>query len=679
MMNFFISLSAVLIYLAAAYGWGRLVVGRFYADYRPGWTFTIVFGLGVWIFVGGLLNAARLAFPNALDAMLGAGLVLALAPAWASVGTPKMIVANFHDWRARFRKTSLPDRLSFVLVAFVCLFLVSTLMPARAFNFHDDFYTYLPRPVRMLQTGSLGGNPFEVLGADSLGAQAFMQSFFVDHLPLDYINAFDAICCFVLGLFLLREIGRRFGVHWIFLLASLLTFIVINPQYVNVSSLYSGSLMILAAVFASIVFAEGMGGADRKGMFAGATGVALFLTSLVTLKTTFAVFAVAYFAVHSGCVLYLGTNRSGVTRSIFFVVLAAVILATPWILVSLPNYSTALRIALEGSAPAVTGGGDGWTGFISKLVTVFSLEKGWGGSFLKYSLLASLLALAGSASLYRLIKSRDILYRQRLSAISAACLAAAVGYFSNVYLLDPDNAVRYSIPILIAVTSASLLFAGSGLMSSPGENFKRSPVASAAGVAALGVTLVIGGVFSGDLVDRGKRAYQQRTLLSFPVSETHLAYNDLTLGKSTETWVRGEQDKAEAGRAILAFIAFPFHLDFSRNPVFTVNESVFMTPWSDFPLNGDAETARRYLGGLGIRYVMYQYRGPTVKSESELQSYASSAYWIYRKAGETNTRFRKVMRDLVENSRLVDAGPGFVMMDISRKTPLPYPIPWSPN
>ncbi|MBI3440712.1 MAG: hypothetical protein HY052_02735 [Proteobacteria bacterium] len=539
----------------------------------------------------------------------------------------------------------------------------------------------MPRSVRMLQTGSLGGNPFEVLGADSLGAQAFMQSFFVSHFPLGYINAFDAISCFVLGLFLLREMGYRFGIHRAFLLASLLTFIVINPQYVNISSLYSGSLMILATVFASIVFADAMGGTDNRRAFAGAFAVALFLTSLVALKTTFAVFAATYFVVYFGCALYLSENRPRIVRSMLFTMLAAMTLIAPWILISWPNYLTALHLALEGNAAAVAGGGDGGMDFISKILTVFSTGKsGWGGNTLTYSLLVTLLAAVGVTSLFLLKKSRDILYRRRSAAISAACVATAIGYVTNVYLLDPGNAVRYTIPILIAVASVtSLLLVRNGLSSLSLQNLKRSAIASSGGMAILGVAVVIGGVFAGELVNRGERAYQMRTLLSFPVNEMNLNFNANMMGKSTAAWLLDKQNMTEEGSKILAIMPTPFHFDFARNPIFSTNASSFLTPWSDFPLNADPEVARKYLSDLGIRYVMFQYRGPSVQLERELQGYTYPPYWIYRKAGETNIRFRKALRYLAENSLWVDITAGLVIVDISQKALSPYPIPWPKN
>jgi hypothetical protein len=627
----------------------------------------------------------------ALDTLLGLGVGFAMAFVYASSSKDR-IAACLHDLRARFfsvprfKELFFSHLLPLAIIGLIFLFLVLTQMPASAFNYHDDFHTYMPRPVRMLQTGSLGGNPFDVLGVDSLGAQAFMQSFFINHFSISYINAFDAIICFVMGLFLLWQMGRRFRIHWACSLASLFVLIAINPQYVNISSLYSGNLMILAIVFACILFAEDISSANNKRALAGTVAVALFLTSLVALKLTFVVFAAVYFAVYFACLLYLSEKKSGMLRSLLFAPLAVMILIAPWILLSLPNYLTALRIALDSQAPALNGSSDGGANFISNLNTVFSLqESAWGGNYLTYSLIALLLALAGIVAVFLLIKSHDVSYRQRLVAVSAACIAAAVSFVANVYLLDPNSAIRYSAPVLTAVSAVtSLLLVRSGQSSQPQPDVKRQLTAYAARIAVLAGAVAVVGSFSGELVNRAVRAYQQRTLLSFPeeffaYNKEYFAYNKTALGESEASRVLDLQHKIEEDRALLAIMPTPFHLDFSRNPVYTVTEGAFLNPWFDFPHDGDPEAARKYLDDRGIQYVIFEYQGISVKSDGELKGYLQSPYWAYRRIGERGIGFRRVLRYLAENSHLIHTDGRVVVFDIRQKALLPSKIPWAKN
>jgi len=690
MRNFLVSLLAILIYLTAAYGWGRLATNRLYLNNRPGWAFTVVFGLGIWIFIGGILNAARLAYPLALDMILGLGVGFAVVFAYPSLSKNR-ITSYFHDLRSRlssashFREIFLPHLLPVAIIVFIFLFLVLTQMPASAFNFHDDFHTYMPRPIRMLQTGGLGGNPFDVLGVDSMGGQAFLQSFFVNHLPVSFINAFDLIACFVLCLFFLREIWLRQKKHWIFLLASLVTFVVINPMYVNISSLYSGSLMVLATIYSFMMLSDLMRSVDYKQMLTGILFVSLFLTSLVSLKLTFVFFAAMYFVVYFGLSLLFCENRSRMFRTIGLAVLVMVFLISPWVLLSLPNYLSALHLALDGQALPITGDREGI--FLSNVVTVFSLnESFWGGNYLSYSLIALLLVVAGSVSLIQLIKSQDRLQQPRLMTVSAACVAAVVSYFVNLYLLDPDTAIRYSIPILIPVASVTLLLvsqAGLSPQSPSLRNSMRLGNVNAGSIAVLATAVLISSLFSYELVNRIKHAYQQRTQVSLPIYSPiykwYFQYNEAALGKPAADWVYTLQHKIEEGRTIFAMISVPIHFDYARNPIFIYSEGGILNPWLALPLNDHPEASRKYLSDSGIQYVIFEYQGVGMKQDSQLLSYLHSPYWMIRDIGERSIKFRSILRYLAENSLLIYRDSRVVIFDINQRILLPSSIPLTPN
>lgn len=690
MRNFLVSLLAILIYLTAAYGWGRLATFRLYQDHRPGWAFTVVFGLGMWIFIGGILNAAYLAYPLALDLILGLGFGFAIVFAYSSLSKNR-IASNFHDLRLRlssasyFREVILPHLLPVAIIVFILLFLVLTQMPASAFNFHDDFHTYMPRPLRMLQTGGLGGNPFDVLGVDSMGGQAFLQSFFVNHFPVSFINAFDLIACFVLCLFLLIEIWLIQKNHWIFLLASLGTFIAINPMYVNISSLYSGSLMVLATIYSFTMLSDRMRSVDYKQVLTGILLVSIFLTSLVSLKLTFVFFAVTYFVVYFGLSLFFCENKSRMFRTIGLAVLVMVFLISPWVLVSLPNYLSALHLALDGQAPPITGDREGI--FLSNIVTVFSLnESFWGGYYAAYSFIALLLVVAGSVSLIQLIKSHDRLQQPRLMTVSAACVAAVVSYFVNLSLLDPDTAIRYSIPILIPVASVTLLMVcqtGLSPQSQSLRNSMRLGNVNAGGIAVVATAVLISGLFSYELVNRIKHAYQQRTQISLPiyspVYKWYFQYNEAALGKPATDWVYTLQHKIEEGRTIFAMISVPIHFDYARNPIFIYSEGGILNPWFALPLNDHPEASRKYLSDSGIQYVIFEHQGIGMKQDGEFQSYLHSPYWMFRDIGERSIKFRGILRYLAENSLLIYRDGRLVIFDVNQRISLPSSAPSTRN
>ncbi len=670
MQDFLIAVVVLLLYMAAACGWGRFVLDRLPLDVRPGPAFATTFGFGIWIFVGGLLNALRLAFPLALDSMLVLGLLSALFTGARSLrGTP---------WLSGVlgrRPGGAPPLDSAPAAAFIgtaALYLALSQMPSRAFNYHDDFCTYLTRPLRMLQTGTLGGNLFDLLGTDSLGSQAFMQSFFVDILGVDYVNGFDTVSCFVLGLCLLHELSRRLEAHWMCALAAGLLFTFIHPQIVNVSSLYSGSLMALAAISSCILFADAITAEDARRSAAGAAIVGLFLAALVSLKMTYAPFAAAFYLVFAGLSIWSTNARRATARAMVQLGLSALVALGPWLWLTMPNYLRALRVPSPRGGEVVQGVGSPGLGLLQRAAIAFSArETFWGGRYLTYSAVASLLLVTGVVSLAGL-RSRDPRVRQRAAPLAAACFAAVLTFVLNIQIVDPNLVARYSAPILIAVASAAAILIIRRPWNPPEQGWPARDRSFHPGSAAvLGVAVLIALAFAGDFATRCRRGWQLRTQLSFgflddPRSlDAYMTYNESVLRGALAGRVRALQNETEEGEAILATVATPFQFDFARNPVHVLNEGSFFSPWCDLPLRGGPEVARRYLLDRGIRYVMFQTRGFGIRSDGDYAAFARSPFQMYRRQGEANLEYRKILRDLSAASRVVARSAGLVLIDIS--------------
>ena len=86
MVAFCLSVLVLVAFLASLYGWGRLVFRPLYGDGVRGWPYFVVLGLTVWIFIGGILNVANLAYPVAIYTVFGLGfvwlLLAAFIPPW---------------------------------------------------------------------------------------------------------------------------------------------------------------------------------------------------------------------------------------------------------------------------------------------------------------------------------------------------------------------------------------------------------------------------------------------------------------------------------------------------------------------------------------------------------------------------------------------------------------------
>ena len=242
----------IIAFAISSYGYGRIFYKYVYSNDENYYAYCITLGLAVWIFIAGVFNYLHLAFKASLWLLFFSGLIISAVffiQGLRRLSLKQSFPKSSGKHALKFKVESL--LYLFPIISFI--FLVATLIPSDAFNFHDDFHTYIQRPIRMLQTGTLGGDPFSLMGIDSLGSQAFFQSFIISVFPIDYLNGFDAIFCFSICLLLIIEISAKLKVHIFFTLISLLIFIFINPLLVNLSSVYSGSLMILALIFSAVL------------------------------------------------------------------------------------------------------------------------------------------------------------------------------------------------------------------------------------------------------------------------------------------------------------------------------------------------------------------------------------------------------------------------------------------
>lgn len=273
----------------------------------------------------------------------------------------------------------------------VLIFTIVTQVPPRAYNFHDDFQKYFAHPVRMLETGTVFGSPLNDIGLDTLGGQAFLDGFAVGFFPIQYINGVGA----ALALFLCMMLASQFKS----IMATLSVFII-NPQYVNISALYTGSFLMMGVIIEESAAITGL-------LYAG----------LIALKSSFVLFV----AVH-----VVATRR--IKAGAF-----AVLFLAPWILLHAPHYIHILgpTIADHGVRPAET-------------FNIFSTEPlDYGSTPLAYTLLMIAVALCG-------------VVRNKMDAIAMACFAMPVAYLIMVYVSGPRNAgyaqaIRYFAPFAIGI------------------------------------------------------------------------------------------------------------------------------------------------------------------------------------------------------------------------------------
>jgi hypothetical protein len=581
----FVGFTAIAIGVCTAlWGWGILYQRLIKYPVRN-WAVTIIFGLGIIIFWGGVLNLLRLAYGWTFDGLLLIGIALAVKYRKFRPQLPRDTGEWFH-----LAILCMP-------IVLIMFFTVKTQLPPQAFNFHDDFEKYFAHPVRMLQTGTLFGSPLNALGSETLGGQAVLHAIVLNHFPVQYINGVDAVFGLLLCLLLSVSIFPLRAEFLPMCLIGLLMVFFINPQYVNVSSLY----MAAAFIMTSILLLSDVGGYenDEKTKKLPSPFLAgLIYAALIASKSNFVMFvlfhllsfviALKIFGVDFRRSAQWGLKAAGMT----------LLFLLPWIFLYLPNYIHSSSIQAHHRADIVAA-----TEEFPNLLSTSPLV--YGASFAHYTFIsiAPLISAIGAALWKR--RERSV----ALAGLMAGGAAAACIYLLLVYLSPLISgcgaSVRYTVPVLIA--GAPIILSLIYLMAFRGGAswFKLSFVAIP---LLLGILIIIS--FSSSLMDRIRQGYNSGSILGFSrlaANSEYIRYSQEVIHGDTHSRVVAAQKYVPAGRAVVAWISTSFLLDYKRNTVYDAERSGIATPWAYVP---DAD------------YFLVEYRGFAVRA---LEQYLNPA------------------------------------------------------
>ncbi len=395
------------------------------------------------------------------------------------------------------------------------------------------------------------------MGLQTLGAQAFLDGFVVAFFPIEYINGVDA----VFGLFLCLILASRFAKGWMAVICVLAVFLI-NPQYVNISTLYLGSALMMAMVAESLEESP------------SALVLGLLAAALVAMKPVYLIFV----AIHFVAVGLVGIEgmKSGL-RWIVRAGIAAGIFLSPWVVLHTPNYLASKHHTTRPTPPPDAEDTDA--------INLFSVEPlEYGATALNYTLLVASFAICG------------FVYRKSRKTV-ACCASAVAAFFVFVYILGPMNygynhALRYYVPVAIAVAPAVFGFAAS--YARP----RWIPIAVAA------IPLL---AFAPSVWTRAAAAVKLHTVASYSwlvEDQEYVDYNRRVLFGTEKQDVRSLQNRVPAGARILAWIDTPFYLDYRRNKILDIDTAGIAVPWAEVPSAG---------------YLLWDYGGFATLGQAEFE------------------------------------------------------------
>lgn len=331
-----LSLTWGLVVLLALMCLGRLLARVLLPSDRPDPFLTAGWGLAAMIGLGGALN------------LLG----LARAPILILLITTIILADLLSTWLTRDQSQELnPARFPFAFGAYWKsltwrerggLLALATLVAVKyasclgfSLNFWDDKHAYLAEATRMLQTGSIGDNPFSERQIISLNGQVFLNGLFLSVAPSTYAFVMDPGICWIMIAGFTWVILRN-DLNASTLVSCVLTAVVLMvriPEYspfgmvLNLGGNLSGAVLMLTALRTSYL---GLTQGERLAL-PWLLLLSMTLAGLCAIKTTFLVVAVIFTGTWYGLRL-LSSRRYDVAFEFVIVGIFTTALLSPWML-----------------------------------------------------------------------------------------------------------------------------------------------------------------------------------------------------------------------------------------------------------------------------------------------------------------------------------------------------------
>lgn len=567
--------------LLAMFGWGWLVlrICSFNKKIDLGWQGSL--GLAFSVIAGGVFNYFQLVSKTQAIIFILLGCLIGIAAAFVNLKLIKEYFSAF--WAsARINKAVVP-----LLAVILFIVLIRFSLATAFFNFNgiDDYHAYAVYPVKMIQTGSIGQDPFsERQMLSSLGGQYFLHTFILAVGQLKNVHLIDNGAGFIIFLLVLYGLARSRRLSAAqSLLVVFLGSLIPSPS-TNITSFFTSAAIFLACcrfiLEAEFLWPKKYG---RLMVLALLSASACALKSNIILPVVFIFWAYFISQYKSRKKLYLTARDLMLTTLLVFIFLL------PWMLSMLQSSGTPLYPFFGKGNGAFTSLALG-SHFLE--FNVYSLYRLTSelivglGMFLPFAFLGWVWFKAQPG------KSRNV----ALTVWWAAFLgAASLIYGENGYAL-----YYYSFSFL--VPSALLLLV---------LNWERGDARVSPGflVSASGVGLAIWAVLCGVYIQQNIGIFQNAK------AAVNIERGSLKLGLLNSELVperelaqyENLQNSVPAGQIILARLDRNFLFDFKRNQIYLADSPGIVSPSPGMPYGKGSEALAGYLLEQKVRYVAYSY------------------------------------------------------------------------
>ncbi|MBW8015192.1 MAG: hypothetical protein FVQ82_03325 [Planctomycetes bacterium] len=623
-----------LIIFASFIGWGglvgRIVFGKQIIDagHKACW------GVSLFILGGGILNLYGLIYKELLFFLVGMGLLLFF------IDTFKEKKQTIHQLQALKSKDSKYLIKGVMVVLFLLFFNYTYSIYAYNFNGHDDYHAYLVHPMKMIQSHTLGADPFnDRQMLSSFGGMSFLQTLIVSVFPIEFINSMDRGIGVLLVVVLLASYKEKLSSlsSRLFLIAIFLT-MPLSVYVVNTA----GVILPIALFLSLFRLIDGPLLTSGKHL-KNAIIVALTASAICALKSDTIPFAAIFV-----CAGYLlRTIRSGKFQTGIFVELCLVgffviIMLSPWMVSMYKSCGTAFYPILGKGYHASAYGtfsfhSDPWS---VKKIFWFTMR------LVSSTYVFTFLVLAG----FCLYLSRKKAFAQPLllSVIITVISGIVLLTYASGYMVFRHSLafLTMAIIVLLAELTRSALCKETRLLD-------RNCI----------MLFIAAGLF---LSVTGNGCYSVTASLSSRAIS--LLSGTRAAGPDEKKRYRQAQNAVPESEVILARLQKPFLLDFQRNTVYVSDWPGDISLPPGLPLGIQPQAVADYFTLNSIRYIAYSYANEAGFSKKtfghRLQRPAES--WINVTAKKTFD-FQDNLAELMKTRKLIYDDGDICIIDLQQK------------
>lgn len=567
--------------LTAILGWGFLVLllcgSLKKIDF--GWQGSL--GLAFSVIAGGVLNSFQLVSKNNIIIFLLIGLLVEIISLVVGLGVIKQSFAGF--W------ASLKNRKTFyiflVLILFTILIRYSFSVAFFNFNIVDDQHAYLVFPVKMIQTGSLGIDPFsERRLLTSLGGKYFLDTFILAGAQIKNLHIMDNGVGLIIFLLVLLGLAKDRKLSLTSVLFIVFLAAIIPSPTTNVTSFFTAAALFLA-LFRFLLEAE-----KHWPKLSGRLVVlSLLCAGVCALKSNLILPVVVIYFAYFILELKSQGNRRGLLQHFILASVMIFLFLSPWMISMLHSSGSLLYPYL----------GKGYGAFINSPITSYYLQ------FNIYSLyrVASEVVIGMGmffpfAILVWVWFSAENNKTKKVAI--TALLASLMGILALIYGDGGYGLYYYSFSFLIPSVLLALVL----ILEKGDLPFSPKLSVSATNLGWVFLAVLVGvyiqqdvGVFqdvkSAVNIDKGSVKFGLVNSDQVPAPELS-QYSTL-------------QQAVPAGAIILARLDRNFLFNFKRNPIYIIDSPGIASPPPGLPYGQGSEVLANYLLAHNVRYVAYSY------------------------------------------------------------------------